>query len=69
VRLTDRQAWLSDKEGKIQCRHTSTGTSQGKILMHVRIVLSAVPTIMSHTHSSKNLNKDAFLEVLQMSSA
>jgi len=32
-------------------------------------VFSAVPTIMSRAHSTKDLNKDAFLEVLQMSSA
>ena len=49
--LTDRQAWLSDKEGRTQCRHASTGTSQGNVLMYVRIVLSAVPNIMSHTHT------------------
>jgi hypothetical protein len=38
------------------------------------IVLSTVPTIMAHSSSSSNssikdLNKDAFFEVLQMSSA
>jgi hypothetical protein len=68
----DRQAWVSDKEGKTHCRQASTNMSQCNILMYVRIVLSAVPTIMSHSSSSsssKNLNKDAFLEVLQMSSA
>jgi len=69
VELTDRHAWLSDKEGRTQCRHASTGMSQGKILMYVGIVFSAVPTIMSRAHSTKDLNKDAFLEVLQMSSA
>jgi len=63
VRLTDRHAWLSDKEGKTQCRQASTGMSQGNILMYVRIVLSTVPTIMSHTHTAaKTLIKTLFLK-------
>jgi len=67
VGLLDRQAWLSDKEGKTHCRHASTSMSQCNIFMYVSIVLNTVPTIMSHTAAaaaaaSKTLIKTLLLK-------